>query len=365
MVIVLSFAFLMNRESERSSDDELSQSAYDSAMAGVEDAKRVIVLAQAGNLAARDAISAGQCNTVARSGIAGDTDDVETIIQSSSAGTGSELQQAYTCVTISMNSENYESSTEKMKSAIIPLRGERPIASVKIDWHQTEDSITAPLANACNEASLTAAPLCREGSWGASSTVPALLRAQFITPGNSFSLSNLDTDARGGTVFLYPKQIGGLSTLDMTSVGRHVNYTTSPSAMNDPERITCTPTVTVSGYHCSATINLRDSGSSSQLIPANSPNALLRLTPYYNSADFRITLLDASNRPIDFVGVQPVVDSTGRANDLFRRVEARLSLTSDQVYPEFALDVAGNLCKDFYVSHTTAAQLPSTLQCAP
>jgi hypothetical protein len=59
---------------------------------------------------------------------------------------------------------------------------------------------------------------------------------------------------------------------------------------------------------------------------------------------------------VKFADVQPKIDSTGRANDLFRRVEARVEL-ADIDYPiaEFALASTGSgdaniVKKDFYVT---------------
>jgi len=52
-----------------------------------------------------------------------------------------------------------------------------------------------------------------------------------------------------------------------------------------------------------------------------------------------------------FDGVQPSIDSTGRANDLFRRVETRVDLVDTNFpFPEAAVDLTGNLCKDFLVT---------------
>ncbi len=54
-----------------------------------------------------------------------------------------------------------------------------------------------------------------------------------------------------------------------------------------------------------------------------------------------------------FNGVQPVIDVTGRANNMFRRVLARVELSGSFVYPEAAVDMKNDLCKNFSVTDTS------------
>ena len=48
-----------------------------------------------------------------------------------------------------------------------------------------------------------------------------------------------------------------------------------------------------------------------------------------------------------FDGVQVVADVTARAGAVFRRVEAILDLTSPNLLPEFTIQSAEDICKDF------------------
>ncbi|MNT89909.1 hypothetical protein D3C72_2307220 [compost metagenome] len=57
---------------------------------------------------------------------------------------------------------------------------------------------------------------------------------------------------------------------------------------------------------------------------------------------------------VPFDGVIAKIDATGRANDLFRRVESTVELEPINFpYPEAAVDISGNLCKNFVVTDGT------------
>ncbi len=360
-VITLSFAGLMAREQRRSSDDELSQSAYDSALAGVEDAKRVVLTALGGDLAANAAIDADECTTIQDAfGITGSDDEV--VIQSNTASDGAQLNQAYTCVKIALDSPNYELTlADAMQSEIVPLRAVSDFDRLRIEWHQPQPVGGEVLRGSCSSTLVgaDAADLCPSNQWTDNNPTnanlyAALLRAQIITPGSSIDLDSLDESAAGNTTFLYPTAAGG--GFDLTPLDRFVdgNGTTSGST-HQARAVECD--VALTDYLCSIEIQV------GTIIPAESRNALLRLTSIYRPTDVQVTLLNGADE-VMFDGVQPVVDSTGRANDLFRRVEARLSLTTDVVYPEAALDVNGPICKDFVVTNSGAAPLASPA-CSP
>lgn len=360
-IISVSFVALMSREQRRSLDDELSQSAYDSAMAGVEDAKRVIMRSKgsgADAATARSAIEAGKCNTVRASGILGGdlSSTEEVMIQSTLSGGGVQLDQAHTCVTIKLESDNYEVGLDEvMKSAMVPLRGVSEFNRVKIEWHAEREDIQSACTTAWGSV-VSSDNLCPTGVWGQRLFTPALLRAHFITPKPGFSHDDLNDPEAGNTLFLYPTRTAvgaNLSALDRFVDGNGV----TGGAHHRPVGAVCLLKFEAAAtYQCETTIDMP------RLIEADSQLAFLRLTALYNPTKARVTLMRDANE-VDFKGVQPVVDSTGRANDLFRRIEARLALVSDTTFPEAAVDIDGSLCKNFWVSSSSAGVV-NGLTCA-
>ena len=116
---------------------------------------------------------------------------------------------------------------------------------------------------------------------------------------------------------------------------------------NDVNVTACSKTFRCSGeYSCRAVIDI-------DTVRAGSNNAFLRLNSIYKGASVKVSLQNDAGQTINFDGVQPIVDSTGRASNLFRRVEARLNIGDDFPYPENAVELKNSLCKDFSVTDNT------------
>lgn len=341
-VLTVGFIGLMISEQQRSSNNDLSQSAYDSALAGVEDAKRAIRACSAGNNSACVAIYAiDDCKVVARSGVAGDLTADETIVRSN-ISSGEQFNQAYTCVNIAMDTEDYLYSAKEGLAEIIPLRSKGDFDQIIIEWYTSTDAGSGAQAMA-HSGNL----LPKKEDWPA--TAPPVIRAQLITPGASFSVASLDGRDASQTVFVKPSAaVGGETSNTVTiSPGIHPRPVDSEEFNNNPQPISCSREYSNSGYSCKVVLDLGRSVSS-----ADSKNAFLRLNTIYRGASVRVQLASSGGGIAKFDGVQPMVDSTGRASDLFRRVEARLKVGDDFPYPNYSADVANSLCKDFSVYAT-------------
>lgn len=351
--ITIGFIRTMIQNQQQATATDLSQSAYDSAQAGVEDAKRALVAYRAACSNASDLecarqraiIESSDCGTLQRLGVA--TGEKEVLIQQNEGDAA--LQQAYTCVTMKTDTEDYIGTLESNASRVVPLRGVGTFNKVTIEWFAqgdlkaNEDGETGSI-DVSNEASVD---LPKLAEWPQNR--PAFIRSQFIQYGNTFELSDFDSVKDGksnaNTVFLYPSGVGRSADagIDLTAADPR-----RKAGSDVLQQIACKPNFETSLYACKATILLPQAiGESNDERGA----AYLRLNAIYNSGNnFRVQLYK-NDQIIKFSGVQAVVDSTGRANDQFRRVQSRVELdVSAFPYPEAAIDITGNLCKTFLVT---------------
>lgn len=355
-VVTVGFIQLMIKDQKQATSSDLSQSAYDSAQAGVEDAKRLLLLDQAcRNGTAGSSVNcttitnaltpvAGQsettCDTLSKAGIVSGTTD-ETIIQQSAGDNASKLDQAYTCVKVVVNTDDYKGQIDVNQSDIIPISGASDFDRVELSWFSRDDlsststSMDVDFPSAAGSVELPAVGT----TWKQSS--PALMRAQLMQLGGGFKLSDFDDSQSGksnaNTLFLYPTS-AGLSEKSFALDGRK-------DPLNAPQLIDCKPSFVSAEYSCKVDLILPGpiDGNVSQR------NAFLRLSSLYNGSHYSLKLKNGTT-DVKFNGVQPQVDSTGRANDMFRRVKARIELKGDFTYPEAAIDLEGNLCKNFTVT---------------
>lgn len=380
-VVTVSFLRLMTADQQQSSNNDLSQSAYDSAQAGVEDAKRTLLsykqycststvaecaIAGNGSHVASDVCNAALANNI---GVAATSKTSEVMIQQSATDNAKLLDQAYTCVTIQLETKDYIGNVAANETQLVPLISDDSFDRVRIEWFSREDVAS----NAVSLAGIggSGQPLYTAGNWPINR--PSLLRAQLIQVAtNGFKIADFDTvngpQSNAATMFLYPTSQIGISEREMTTYDqRKVSSTDNPNpkdALTTPTPVSCKADLSAGGFACATTLVLP------QAVGAGSNNrtGFLRLTPLYNATHFRVTLWNGAVNPANpnalFKDVQPIVDSTGRANDLFRRIESRVDLFDTTFpYPEAAIDVTGNFCKDFAVTDTQ--YIAGTSGCTP
>ena len=343
-VVTISFVKIMTKDQQQATATDLSQSAYDSAEAGVEDAKRALikyrnVCANGGDCAAATkAISSLECNDAVSilGDVASNESNGEIKVQT---GDSNSLDQAYTCLKITLNTDDYAGILDKDGSKIIPISGVSDFDRIKIEWFSAKD--LSSLDQAVTLTTGAGTPLLSQSVWALNQ--PSIIRAQLIQYKTSgFSLSdfdNLSDKGSNNTLFLYP------SKLTLTNVPNFSDNNRKTATVT-PTLATCVDIKTTpQTYACSMTIRLP------KPVVSADHEQFLNLTSLYKSAHFRVTLSDENGKSVKFNGVQPLIDSTGRANDLFRRVQARVETAdSDFPYPQAAVDISGSFCKNFIIT---------------
>lgn len=364
-IMSASFLRLMFRDQEQASKLDLSQSAYDSAQAGVEDAKRFLRIFRAacgasgtGNNcdAMRNAIQSDSCYVLATAGIG--NANSETIIQTNSGAGGASndasLNQAYTCVKIRMNTADFLGRTNDGSPSVINLRGTAAFDHVRIRWHSRENMTNGNSISLDSLSNPSARPNINAQNWR-NQNRPAILKAQFYgyVPGVVGSSSIMDTpypdDGNGASEMLfYPTNSTSALSSNVSNMPTVRRNESSSQATTDYTFTRCSDRMDANSnaYACETTVNIGRSVRPSDVL-------YLRLTPLMNDSNFKVELLNG-NTVVDFAGVQPKVDSTGRANTQLRRVESRIGFNDTSFpVPLFSAQTESNeepICKDFSVT---------------
>ncbi|MEP7205015.1 MAG: hypothetical protein ABI716_02385, partial [Candidatus Saccharibacteria bacterium] len=136
-IITVGFIRIMLSDQRQATDSDLSQSAYDSAQAGVEDGKRALLDYQAqcrlGTLqcdAAAVILKSPECNKALKQ-VINYTPGQEVLVKKDLTD-NNVLQQAYTCVKINRLTDDYIGTLSQDGSKLIPLAGVSPVDRVQI-----------------------------------------------------------------------------------------------------------------------------------------------------------------------------------------------------------------------------------------
>jgi Tfp pilus assembly protein PilX len=382
VTIATAFIRIMIQDQLQATANDLSKSALDSANAGVEDAKRAIVeyyrpnpatskpdcstVAQGVNSRCDDLRTAlfgdttppndgwtSGCNATENAGVATLTNG-EVLVKTNNAD-DDQLDQAYTCIKVQMNPPDNVGSLTPGTSKFIHLKSKdgAPFTKVKIQWYSIQQGQTLDLDGSV--------PYELPKKWPVNR--PAVMRAQLLQYRSNFQLSDFDTaglNKNNLTSFLLPSSTPGLNMAAFANDFRQ-NQTSGA-----PQQVSCTLAAT-SRYACEVTIDLPCAADPCDNYPTqnNDRDAYLKLSQYYSVAntDYRISMINSDGAEVRFADVQPVVDSTGRANDIFRRIRSRIDLGVSSVpNPEAAVDVTRSLCKEFAVTNDTT-YFPSNSAC--
>lgn len=440
-VIALSFVRIMLSESLRTLNYSLSQSAYNSALAGVEDAKIVLLRYQNcvnnsgyvnncqeylnafGTVEASENTSK-DCDII-RKLLHYNAGENETLVQTNSSASGAtqsaqNFDQAYTCVKIDTLTNDYIATlNDNNPTKIIPLRTidaaeQNSLNRISLQWFSTDDyrtvapndtlssnwyglsNLTGNLQsvnseyNADGNNSFYKNSFISTSASGYSGIVPPVLQSTLIQTAETFKLDQFyvsnkaENRTNRGTLMLRPSSNNDLKTARNLTTEKSSNRLPTNSLVDSANKHFNTPIDIycklgdgdwAGGYACQADFVIpRPIGGDSRNysttflvlnLPYAAPSTEVNVK-MWKCHDNNKGLFDKYDdgtqsvnncETVQFANVQPSVDSTGRANDLFRRVEARIELV-DTYFPiaNYALAMTDptnskGIQKDFYVTN--------------
>lgn len=405
-VVTVSFIRIIINEASKTTSDELAQSAYDSALAGVEDAKTALKqyyecvdadstegtcerVVKALNERGFNASTTGYCDAVSealgRISVGADQEVlVKEVYDSTNSANDENIVQAYTCVIVDNTPSDYRSTLGSGDTIrVIPLKTENPnsVTGIRILWYAEDDEQNRNYLYDSSSNKFT--PLGN----GNSTPVPPTLSAQIIQTAKTFTLGQFEnsqgSSTNRGTVFLVPsKQTSAINHIGQQTVidSNNHDYSGRASATNpnnQPQLIKCENSALSEVFACVASIELPSPIANEGTSERNGDTFFLVLSLPYGqpTTAFAVQLCTDDLEPgggngsargdcrktngeesiADFKDVQIAVDSTGRANDMYSRVEARVEFRDIYFpFPEFAIQATSQdndaIKKNFYVT---------------
>lgn len=350
-IITLSFVRIMLSETSQTGNDDLSQSAYDSALAGVEDAKIAVnqyYQCMNSNTAECQRLNAmplfdGDCEDFYLREYLGYASSGEVKVEESISN---DTDQAYTCVIVSNKVSDYRSTlTSDTPTRVVPVGiGAATLSDVKtisLNWYSETNGTDFYNLAGGNDQTLPNKN---------NATTPPTIALTLIVTNPSFSLDEFNNSTNGtfSTMLLKPSTSSsyynnrtGTNQISWSTILNAGNSTTA----NSPFTIQCEH----KEFACNVDLT-------NLALPAGGNAVLVVSMPYGNSVtDFALTLKKNDGSIVDFENVQVSVDATGRANQLLRRVETRLD-PADLFfpYPEYEVQLDGSdansLLKSFWIT---------------
>lgn len=400
-VITFSFIRIIISEANRTTSDELAQAAYDSALAGVEDAKTALKRYYECVAAKNSSSMPPGCENGDHSGIISyiekgfadqnycdavswalerfdnsiSDDGIREVLIQEQTKTGGDRQnivQAYTCIAIDNTLDDYRSKlSASTPIRVIPLKTSdaNSVTGVRIFWFTEKDGSFENLNYSSKDYYYpvdSSHPL----------PTPPTLSVELIQTGDEFKLEDFnnsvgDTTNRGTVILTPTDAASGINHIAKQTLVESNDHNYSRTTHNEPQKIKCQTSLSEE-FACVTSIELpKPIGGTRRSTDDNEGTFYLVVSlPYANpTTTFSVQLCndneiggirgDCTNNGnpsiAQFKDVQISVDSTGRANDMYSRVEARVEL-SDVFFPfpEFAVHATGSeddsLKKNFYVT---------------
>ena len=327
-LIALGFSKLADRELRQASDRELSTQAYYAAQSGINDA---IAYLSAGGT------GFSGCANWPTTPVNGS----QYFTQDLSAGTGA---AKYSCISVDTSPQVLRATVNPGEPHLLKVSSAN-LQNLFIAWENTKYSAGPkwlPGGNSLppedSAAGNGATGVLRVGIYGvppsgtfSDSQLSGNLRVYYLYPNGSITGNPGTVNYNGGCY-------STLSGLNGCGVSPNNNGSFVPGNCKSP-RPAPVPSPDAVPHYCNSEIqNL--SGSNTYY---------LYLTAQYSPLTVSVEGTDNSNKPVDFVKSQAIVDVTGQGADVIQRVRATVDLSSQFSLPNYAVQSMQTLCKNFNI----------------
>lgn len=313
-LIVLGFAKVSRRELRQGLDRQLASQAKYAAESGINDAQAFL---QAGNSPAANSDTV--CNSYAAGGLPANKPNTIN------------GEAKVSCVLVDVNTPDlvYDGvDTEHEVAFILKSSTGAAINDMTVAWSPT-DGTTDFTPTACPDVTVGADALPSAAGWTCSA---GALRVDVVPVTASMSRATMLANLK--STLLVPES---------GSVGNGADLVHGEQTVTHCP----TPPQTPATRACSA--KLRNIGPT----PAN-PTAsyYVRIRPLYKAANIQVMASQTGGTALDLVGAQAIIDSTGRATDVLKRLVARVPVCAGGIAcgkqpAGFALQSSESICKQF------------------
>lgn len=321
VLITASFARVMTRELRQSTDSELSSKAYYAAESAVEDSLLDIRRNLNDPSKSLSDLNEDDCNP-------------EEYTQFDSP-------VGYSCRLVTVEPNELIGELEPDNSRQFNLESMNN-NKIKLEWHlqgqdyhnNTSSSFNIPFWN--NNPNPNHPNSFAASDWP--DETPPIMRLEIISHPENNSFNN--NDIKQKVLFMRPQN----SSIKNSSVA----YNSISPGSGSTRNVRCVREVNNGNYACEITVV----GVSRQ------DSHIVRIKPFYTGTNYRLKALNNNNE----VGIPNniiVIDATGYANDVFRRVQARVPLYSvDTFGQDYVLLSDDRICKRMRISRPPVVSQP-------
>jgi hypothetical protein len=318
-LIALGFAQVSRREQRSALDRQLSTEAYYAAESGINDARKAIF--DTSNSLNPYLFQNGSRS---KSSCGADT------LPNDPLDSGSQINGTvqYSCLLINQSPPDIQITQAAYPNPgnVEPINPTLPLHSLLISWEADGNGQGIPLATYPKFPSLGA-------GWGGANTVP-LLRIDLVDASN---LNRTALDTSVFTAFLYP--------VSSATPGVGAVTVNAPGSSQSGQIVKANCNTANTPYFCNVMLN----------VPAGITHDYLRVNSVYNGYMSNISS-GGTVANETFTGAQAIIDSTGKATDVLKRIQVRIPIPStpptstnaapgNNKVPPYSIESAGSICK--------------------